>query len=82
MSHLTEVKKWNNRAVIKANIDKTFSLRRRDIVAKESEVEELKERWPALYTPDEMASYLLLTTTGSVMICKVIYYPKNACFGT
>ncbi|KAK0153250.1 hypothetical protein N1851_005078 [Merluccius polli] len=38
LSLLTEVKKRDNRAVIKAKMDKTFSLRRQDIVAKESEI--------------------------------------------
>lgn len=58
LSLLSEVKKRNNRAVVKAKMDKTFSLRRQDIVAKESPVEELMERWPALFTMDE-ASYFL-----------------------
>ncbi|XP_032379998.1 uncharacterized protein LOC116694379 [Etheostoma spectabile] len=63
LSLLTEAKKCNNRAVIKAKMDKTFSLRREDILAKESEVEELKERWPALFTMDEInAEFMRITT--------------------
>ncbi|KAK7912567.1 hypothetical protein WMY93_012778 [Mugilogobius chulae] len=42
---------------------KTFSLRRREIVEKELGVEELRERWPALFTVDEInAEFLRITT--------------------
>lgn len=57
LSILSEVKKRNNRAVIKNKMDKTFSLRRQEIVEKESGVEELKERWPALFTMDEVSNF-------------------------
>ncbi|XP_071356849.1 uncharacterized protein [Trachinotus anak] len=44
-------------------MDKTFSLRRQEIVAKESGVEEVKERWPALFTVDEInAEFMRITT--------------------
>ncbi|XP_078025314.1 uncharacterized protein LOC117251126 [Epinephelus lanceolatus] len=60
---LSEVRKRNNRAVIKNKMDKTFSLRRQEIVAKESGVEEVKERWPALFTVDEInAEFMRITT--------------------
>ncbi|KAK0131061.1 hypothetical protein N1851_034250 [Merluccius polli] len=59
LSLLTEVRKRNNRAVIKNKMDRTFSLRRQEIVAKESGVEEVKERWPALFTVDEHHSKLI-----------------------
>ncbi|XP_037621965.1 uncharacterized protein LOC119486148 isoform X2 [Sebastes umbrosus] len=60
---LSEVKKRNNRAVIKDKMNKTFSLRRQDIVGKESGVEELKVRWPALFTMDEInAEFMRITT--------------------
>uniref|UniRef100_A0AAV2LHB8 Uncharacterized protein n=1 Tax=Knipowitschia caucasica TaxID=637954 RepID=A0AAV2LHB8_KNICA len=42
---------------------KTFSLRRQEIVEKQLGVEELKERWPALFTVDEInAEFLRITT--------------------
>ncbi|XP_037620015.1 uncharacterized protein LOC119484907 [Sebastes umbrosus] len=51
------------RAVIKDKMDKTFSLRRQDVVGKESGVEEMKERWPALFTMDEVnAEFMRITT--------------------
>lgn len=54
LSLLSEVKKRNNRAVIENKMDTTFSLPRQEIVEKESGGEELKERWPALFTMDEV----------------------------
>lgn len=57
LSLLTEVRKRNNRAVLKNKMEKTFSLRRQEIVAKESGVEEVKERWPALFTVDEVINF-------------------------
>ncbi|KAL6099179.1 uncharacterized protein ACO6RY_18155 [Pungitius sinensis] len=56
LSLLSEVKKQNNRAVIKDKMGKTFSLRRQEIVGKELGVEELKERWPALFTMAEASN--------------------------
>ncbi|KAJ3605702.1 hypothetical protein NHX12_027746 [Muraenolepis orangiensis] len=44
-------------------MDKTFSLRRQEIVDKESGVEELNGRWPALFTMDEInAEFTRITT--------------------
>lgn len=57
-SLLTEVKKRDNRAVVKDKMAKTFSLRRQEIVEKELGVEELIERWPALFTEDEACNIL------------------------
>ncbi|KAK7919333.1 hypothetical protein WMY93_010617 [Mugilogobius chulae] len=63
LSLLTDIKKRDNRAVIKDKMAKTFSLRRREIVEKELGVEELRERWPALFTVDEInAEFLRITT--------------------
>ncbi|XP_067331111.1 uncharacterized protein [Channa argus] len=60
---LNEVKKQNNRMVIKEKMAKTFSFRRQEIVEKEMGVEELKERWPALFGVDEInAEFLRITT--------------------
>lgn len=54
MTLLSEVKKRGNRTVIKEKMAKTFSLRRQEIVEKEMGVEELRERWPALFSMDEV----------------------------
>ncbi|KAK7912340.1 hypothetical protein WMY93_012551 [Mugilogobius chulae] len=63
LSLLTDIKKRDNRAVIKDKMAKTFSLRRREIVERELGVEELRERWPALFTVDEInAEFLRITT--------------------
>ncbi|XP_074496794.1 uncharacterized protein LOC141770849 isoform X1 [Sebastes fasciatus] len=44
-------------------LDKIFSLRRQDVVGKESGMEELKERWPAWFTMDEVnAEFMRITT--------------------
>lgn len=45
--------------VIKDEMDKTFSLRRQEIVGKETGVEEWK-RWPALFTMDEVSIFFFL----------------------
>lgn len=39
-------------------MDKTFSLRRQEIVEKESVVEQLKERWPVLFTTEQVNNFL------------------------
>lgn len=76
LSLLSEVKKRNNRTVIKSKMDKTFSVRRQEIVEKELGVEELKERWPALFSVDEVCDFFY----KSVVACKVnnifFYYKK------
>ncbi|KAL6481140.1 hypothetical protein MHYP_G00092200 [Metynnis hypsauchen] len=63
LSLLSEVKKRNNRSVIREKMAKTFSLRRKEIVEKEPKIEELKERWPALFTMDEINNEFLRITT-------------------
>uniref|UniRef100_A0A8C3GB99 PB1 domain-containing protein n=1 Tax=Cyclopterus lumpus TaxID=8103 RepID=A0A8C3GB99_CYCLU len=60
LSLLSEVKKRNNRTVIKSKMDKTFSVRRQEIVGKELGVEELRERWPALFSIN--AEFTRITT--------------------
>ncbi|XP_028430573.1 uncharacterized protein LOC114553561 [Perca flavescens] len=60
---LSEVMKRNNRALIKDKMAKTFSLRRHEIVEKELGVEDLKVRWPALFSMDEInAEFMRITT--------------------
>uniref|UniRef100_A0A8C2X9N4 PB1 domain-containing protein n=1 Tax=Cyclopterus lumpus TaxID=8103 RepID=A0A8C2X9N4_CYCLU len=60
LSLLSEVKKRNNCTVIKSKMDKTFSVRRQEIVEKELGVEELRERWPALFSIN--AEFTRITT--------------------
>lgn len=54
VSLLREVTKRNNHAVIKSKMAQTFALRRKEIVEQELDVDKLKERWPALFTTDEV----------------------------
>lgn len=61
LSLLSEVKRRNNRIVIKEKMEKTFSLRRHEIVEKEFGVEELKDRWPALFTVEEVSHLFKLS---------------------
>ncbi|KAL2096909.1 hypothetical protein ACEWY4_006116 [Coilia grayii] len=60
---LKEVKKWNNGKIIREKMAKTFALRRQEIVEKQPRVEELQERWPAMFQADEInAEFLRITT--------------------
>lgn len=61
---LSEVKKRNNGAVVKDKMEKTFSLRRQEVVGKETGVEELKKRWPALFTLDDVSNFFEIITIG------------------
>nr|XP_033473344.1 uncharacterized protein LOC117251281 [Epinephelus lanceolatus] len=60
---LKEVKKWNNGRIIQEKMAKTFALRRQEIVEKQPRVEELQERWPAMFQEEEInAEFLRMTT--------------------
>ena len=41
-------------SLIKAKMDMTFSLRRKEVVNKQPMVAELKDRWPALFFKDQI----------------------------
>ena len=56
---LSEVMKRNSCALIKDKMAKTFSLRRHEIVEKELWVEDLKVRWPALFSMDEVSNFFV-----------------------
>ncbi|XP_063058544.1 uncharacterized protein LOC134463980 [Engraulis encrasicolus] len=60
---LKEVKKRNNGKIVREKMAKTFALRRQEIVEKQPRVEELQERWPAMFQEDEInAEFLRITT--------------------
>ncbi|KAK0130576.1 hypothetical protein N1851_035191 [Merluccius polli] len=60
---LKEVKKRNNGRIIREKMAKTFALRRQEIVEKQPRVEELQERWPAIFQEEEInAEFLRITT--------------------
>lgn len=60
---LSEVKKRDNEAVIKAKMEKTFSHRRLEIVELRPMITEFKDRWPALFEQREVnAEFMRLTT--------------------
>ncbi|XP_057196120.1 uncharacterized protein LOC130557969 isoform X3 [Triplophysa rosa] len=60
---LKEVKKRNNACTIREKMTKTFALRRREVVENQPSVQELQERWPALFQQEEInAEFLRITT--------------------
>ncbi|KAM9487203.1 uncharacterized protein Hap1MRO34_007040 isoform 2-T2 [Clarias gariepinus] len=60
---LKEVKKRNNALTIREKMTKTFAIRRQEIVENQPSVQELQERWPALFQQEEInAEFLRITT--------------------
>lgn len=55
---LDEVKKRNNRQVISEKMAKTFSIRRQEIVNQAPPVNDLKDRWPALFDAAQVNIFL------------------------
>ncbi|XP_072564525.1 uncharacterized protein [Paramormyrops kingsleyae] len=51
---LSEVTKRNNEQVIKGLMDRTFALRRHEVVEDSPFIAEFKNRWPALFTEREL----------------------------
>jgi|UniRef100_A0A8C4ZUH9 hypothetical protein len=51
---LTEVKKRNNGKTIRAKMAQTFAFRRQEIVNKKASLEDIIERWPALFEVQEV----------------------------
>uniref|UniRef100_A0A3P9JS78 Uncharacterized protein n=1 Tax=Oryzias latipes TaxID=8090 RepID=A0A3P9JS78_ORYLA len=51
---LSDVKKRNNTDTIKDKMNKTFSLRRQEVIYDAPMISELQERWPALFDPAEI----------------------------
>uniref|UniRef100_A0A3P9IJX0 Uncharacterized protein n=1 Tax=Oryzias latipes TaxID=8090 RepID=A0A3P9IJX0_ORYLA len=60
---LSDVKKRNNRDTIKDKMNKTFSLRRQELIYDAPMISDLQERWPALFDPAEInAEFKRITT--------------------
>lgn len=53
---MNEAKKKDNKNVIQAKMDKTFSIRRLEVVTGSPAVTEFKERWPALFFEAEVST--------------------------
>ena len=69
---LSEVQKRNNEVVIKRKMEKTFSLRRLEIVEQRPMVAEFRDRWPALFEPREVSKWLHSCT----FTAPISLYPK------
>ncbi|KAL4006538.1 RNA-binding protein 26 [Sarotherodon galilaeus] len=60
---LSEIKKRDNEAVIKAKMERTFSHRRLEIVEQRPMIRDFMNRWPALFKESEVnAEFLRITT--------------------
>uniref|UniRef100_A0A8C6UC02 Uncharacterized protein n=1 Tax=Neogobius melanostomus TaxID=47308 RepID=A0A8C6UC02_9GOBI len=60
---LTEVKKRNNERTIREKMARTFEFRRQEIVDQKPCIENLMERWPALFQVEEVyLSFILIIT--------------------
>ncbi|KAL6476470.1 hypothetical protein MHYP_G00149690 [Metynnis hypsauchen] len=63
ISLLTELQKRNNRQTVKEKMAKTFGYRRQEIVHKKPSIEDILDRWPALFQMEEInAEFLRITT--------------------
>nr|XP_023661204.1 uncharacterized protein LOC111840517 isoform X3 [Paramormyrops kingsleyae] len=60
---LSEVTKRNNEQVIKGLMDRTFALRRHEVVEDSPFIAEFKNRWPALFTEREVSAEFSRITT-------------------
>ncbi|XP_030225209.1 uncharacterized protein LOC115553204 [Gadus morhua] len=60
---LTEVKKRNNGKTIRAKMAQTFAFRRQEIVNKKASLEDIIERWPALFEVQEINAEFHRVTT-------------------
>lgn len=54
ISLLAELQQRNNRQAIKEKMAKTFGYRRQEIVHKKPSIEDVFERWPALFQMEEV----------------------------
>lgn len=85
---LMDVKKRNNREVVKLKMEKTFAHRRHEVVRDAPMVEDFMARWPALFDVSEVSliSHYFFSNlehslkkksiwyTGRLPICVVVYY--------
>lgn len=51
---LSDVKKCNNRETIRTKMDRTFALRRQEVICDAPMVSNVRERWPALFDAMEV----------------------------
>ena len=51
---LSDVKKRNNRETIRAKMDRTFALRRQEVICEAPMISNVQERWPALFDAMEV----------------------------
>ncbi|KAJ8346512.1 hypothetical protein SKAU_G00279130 [Synaphobranchus kaupii] len=63
---LSEVKKRNNSQIINEKMEKTFSIRRQEVVTSAPPVSDLKERWPALFLPEQIKEEYKRITTANL----------------
>ncbi|XP_024126573.1 uncharacterized protein LOC112145519, partial [Oryzias melastigma] len=65
MELLSDILIRDNRKAVKEKMEKTFPLRRLEVVQDAPMIKELLERWPALFTPEEInAEFKRLTNTS------------------
>lgn len=69
---LSEVKKRDNEVVIKEKMQKTFSIRRLEIVEQRPMIEDIQERWPALFHESEVIVFIAPSTESFwiIQICE------------
>lgn len=58
---LSEIKKRDNEVVIKDKMQKTFSIRRLEIVEQRPMID-IQKRWPALFQESEVSKFLIVFT--------------------
>ncbi|XP_051803243.1 sterile alpha motif domain-containing protein 3-like isoform X2 [Acanthochromis polyacanthus] len=63
---LSEIKKRNNSQIISDKMEKTFSIRRQEIVTLAPPVSDLKERWPTLFLPAQIKEEYKRITTANL----------------
>lgn len=57
---LSEVKKRDNEVVIKEKMQKTFSIRRLEIVEQRPMINDIQNRWPALFQEREVSAFVIV----------------------
>lgn len=69
---LEDVQKRNNRETVRAEMDKTFSLRRQDVICDAPMISDVKERWPALFDAVEVSlkKMMIKKKMDNVFMCK------------
>ncbi|KAG7319641.1 hypothetical protein KOW79_016784, partial [Hemibagrus wyckioides] len=63
---LSDIKKRNNRETVRSKMEKTFALRRKEIICDAPMIAEVQERWPALFNVMESNAEFKRITTMSL----------------